>query len=78
MAYSDNSPEGQGHQYTPPFVVTPDMPPTQRAEVDRVGAEYGQLCVDAMNDALAGRRLDLGELEATPRYNDGGPGLSGS
>lgn len=66
MSYSNTQPQGVGHQNTPPFEVTSDMPLTQRQQVETVGAEYGQLCVDAVNEAMGARGNDADRAAAVP------------
>lgn len=63
---SMTQPEGVGHQYTPPFTV--DVTPTDNPgpTVDGVAAEYGQLCVDAVDAALGARAADHTRANAVP------------
>lgn len=58
--------EGQGHTITPPAEVTPNVPLTQRQAVDVVGAEYGALCVNAVDDAISARGSDADRAASIP------------
>lgn len=58
MSYSNTQIEGQGHTITPPAEVTPNVPLTQRQATDTVGAEYGALCVNAVDAAMSARDRD--------------------
>jgi hypothetical protein len=69
MSFSNTQVQGQGHTITPPAEVTPSVPLTQRQQVDVVGAEYGAICVDAVNAAMSARGNDADRAAAVPSAN---------
>jgi hypothetical protein len=66
VSYSMGSPEGVGHQYTPPFAV--DVTPSDRPAigVDDLAGDYGQLCVGAVDAAMSARDADHTRANAVP------------
>lgn len=64
MSYSMNSPEGAGHQITPPFDVEPV--PAEARTVRTTAPEYGQLCEQAVNDAMSARDRDHAAANSVP------------
>jgi hypothetical protein len=69
VSFSNTQPEGIGHQNTPAFEVTTDVPLTQRQQTDVVGAEYGMLCVNAVDNAISARGIDADRAAAVPSAN---------
>lgn len=66
MSFSNTQIEGQGHTITPPAEVTPNVPLTQRQAVDVTGAEYGALCVNAVDAAMVARDHDHAAANSVP------------